>query len=251
MVKFYTLPPIPWRWVLINAHKPNLSYIRRHWKHIESVIIDSGVEIFRDPKVKDYPDGWVDRLIGIYNAVRTYVKDVMVTVPDYPDDYHPGSLWLNGKTNIERTVDNIVKVLDLHPDVNWLIPIQGHNRAPRSIALSIRYLEELGILKSRDYYAVANLCVEPKTSLIVKTVSLARNLLPDKKLHVFGVKLKALRLIGHLIDSFDSFAWTRPVKGPGHSAKTTQERLAYFMDWLKRLEEILPKNQDTLCSGRS
>jgi len=249
MVKFYTLPPIPWRWVLINAHKPNLSYIRRHWKTIESVIIDSGVEIFRDPKVKDYPDGWIGRLIGIYNAVRTYVKTAWVTVPDYPDDYHPKALWIGDKTNIERTIDNIVRVLDSYPDVNWLIPIQGHNKAPHSIAQSIRYLDELGVLDNRDYYAIANLCVEPQTALIVKTVSLARSLLPNKKLHVFGVKLRALRFIGHLIDSFDSFAWTRPVKTRGHSAKTSQERLAYFMDWLKRLEEILPKNHDLLSFG--
>mgnify|MGYP000076502174 CR=1 FL=1 len=239
--KFYTLPPIPWPYVLVNANNPNLAYIRKNWRQIDSVIIDSGVEIFKDPRVKDYPEGWIGRLVELYNAIRPWVKEVWVTVPDYPDDYHPKSLWLDGKTNIERTIDNVIKALDAYPKVNWLIPIQGHNRDPISLLKSIKYLRELGITETREYFAVANLCVESKTELIVKSVGLVRQELPNKKLHVFGIKLNALKKISHLIDSFDSFAWTRPVKKPGHSAKTLEERRKYFYEWLDRLKEVIPK----------
>ena len=233
---FYTLPPVPWPWILINAHKPRLGYLRKHWKEIRSVIIDSGVELFRDPNVKEYPNGWWDRLISIYREAKAWVRDVWVTVPDYPDDYHPGSLWLDGKTNIERTVENILTALDKFPEVNWLIPLQGHNKRPHSLIKSINYLRDFGVIERREYFAIANLCVEPKTDIIVKSVGLVRQELPSKKLHVFGIKLNALRKIGHLIDSFDSFAWTRPVWGKGHSAKTIEERRKYFREWVNRLE---------------
>ena len=237
--KFYTLPPIDgWPYVLINANRPNLSYVRRNWRHIESVIIDSGVEIFRSRAVKDYPPNWFEKLIGLYNWVKTYVKHVMVTVPDYPDDYNAGSLWVDGKTNIERTVDNIVYALDHYPKVDWLIPIQGWNKKPCSLALSIRYLRDLGIIKKKGYFAIANLCVENRVDIILKSVGLVRSLLPNKRLHVFGIKINALRKIHHLIDSFDSFAWTRPILRRGHSAKNLIERRQYFYDWLNRFQSI-------------
>ena len=239
--RFYTLPPVDgWPYVLINARRPNLSYVRRNWRDIESIIVDSGVEIFRDPQVKDYPPSWWDRLISTYYEVRAWVREVWVTVPDYPDDYHPRNLWVGDKTNIERTVENIVHALDHYPEVNWLIPIQGWNSNPRSLALSIKYLREIGVIEERDYFAVANLCVEPQSDIIVKSIGIVRSLLPNKKLHVFGIKINALRKIAHLIDSFDSFAWTRPVMKPGHSAKTIAERRQYFYEWLSRLES-LPK----------
>jgi len=248
--KFYTLPPIPWPYVLINANRPKVEYVRKHRRDIKSVIIDSGVEIFRDPSVKDYPRGWFTRLINLYGIVKSYVDEVYVTVPDFPDDYNPRSLWIDGKTNIERTVDNIVYALDHYGFVNWLIPVQGHNRDPRSIERSVGLLEEAGVLQKKDYYAIANLCVEPRTDIIAKTVSIARGLLPNKKIHVFGIKLEALKYVGHLIDSFDSFAWTRPVTRriikKRHSYRTKEEAILFFEKWVRRLDEILREGQTEL-----
>ena len=58
---FYTKPPkkIPYPYVLINLNNPKdgKSYIRKHRDIIKSVIIDSGIEIFRRPDVKEYPEG--------------------------------------------------------------------------------------------------------------------------------------------------------------------------------------------------
>ena len=101
MIRFYTLPPsdVNWPHILINANNPALSYIRKHRKAIKSVIVDSGIEIFRNPEVKDYPKGHIYRIVKLHNYLRRILPDaeVYVTVPDYCDDYHPGSLWLSSE----------------------------------------------------------------------------------------------------------------------------------------------------------
>jgi hypothetical protein len=236
-VKFFTTPPRPYPYVLINVIKPKYAPLR----HAQEVIIDSGVEIFRDPSVKDYPRGHINKLIKVFMKAKaiTNNKPILVTVPDYPDDYHPKSLWLSENyTNIERTVDNVLKYTEQYKWIPWLIPIQGWNKNPKSILRSIELYKEHGITDKFDYFAIANLCVEPDTQLIYKTVALGKQKLPDKKLHVFGLKLNALKHIYNLIYSFDSLAWTRPVDHSGHSCKTTQERIEYFEKWLNRFESI-------------
>jgi hypothetical protein len=104
----FTTPPKPYPYVLINVMHPKFSPL----KYAEKVIIDSGVEIFRDPSVKDYPRDHIYRLLKVYAKTRQIIhnKKVWVTVPDYPDDYHPRNLWINEQyTNIERTVENVLK----------------------------------------------------------------------------------------------------------------------------------------------
>jgi len=234
-VKLYTLPPIPYPYILLNAHNPNIRYIEKNKDHIESVIIDSGIEIFRDPIVKDYPPDHVERLLTLYEYVKKLIPEIYVTVPDYCDDYYPKSLWIGDKTNIERTVDNVVKYTSLYPSVNWLIPIQGWNRNPESLNRCIDFLELNGIIKKYDYYAVGNLCVESDTSIIYNALKNVRKRLPDKRIHAFGLKLKALEKARAYIDSMDSFAWTRHVKIAGlSSAKSTKDRIEYFQLWMSR-----------------
>ena len=111
-MKFFTLPPkeIKHPFILINARNPKFSYLKAHTNIVSEVIIDSGIEIFRDPNVKDYPRNWIWRLIKIYRKVEKIVSsaEIWLTCPDYCDDYHPKSLWINNKiTNIERTVNNV------------------------------------------------------------------------------------------------------------------------------------------------
>ncbi len=119
---FYTLPPIyiPYPFILINANNPNINYIVKNRDFIESVIIDSGVEIFRDPSIKDYPSNHFEKLVRLYKRVKNICRDcnVYVTIPDYPDDYNPKALWINNKTNIERTLDNILYALNSYSEVN-------------------------------------------------------------------------------------------------------------------------------------
>jgi hypothetical protein len=242
MVKFFTTPPRPYPYYLLNVRRPVLTYVR----FAEEVIIDSGVEIFRDPNVKDYPKDHISNLVKLYLRVKALVgsKSIYVTVPDYCDDYHPRSLWLSEDyTNIERTVDNVLKYTEQYKWIPWLIPVQGWNRKPESVLRCIKLYREYGIIDRFEYFGIGNLCVEPDVEIIFRTCKLVRDELRDKKIHVFGLKLPALKYVYHLIDSFDSMAWTRPVDSRGHSCKTTQERIEYFEKWLKRYERIISKSK--------
>jgi hypothetical protein len=246
MVKFFTTPPKPYPYILINARNPDFRFLY----YAKEVIIDSGVEMFRDPNIKDYPKGWVERLVNLYYKVKLITRAVVwVTIPDCPDDYNPKSLWLNeSKTNIERTLDNILYYTAKYPNVNWLIPIQGHNRKPESIIKSIMLYKEHGILDKFGYYAVANLCVEPNTDIIYKTVKIARSMLPDKKLHVFGLKLSSLKKVASLIDSFDTVAfpkyiyeWIR-IRDKINDNEVIPLRVRLFDLMMKKYEDITKTN---------
>jgi glycosyltransferase involved in cell wall biosynthesis len=241
VVKLFTNPPRPYPYVLINVMRPKFSPLR----HAEEAIIDSGVEIFRDPSIRDYPGDHASRLIRVYIKARSIMrnKPIYVTCPDYPDDYHPGSLWIsNDYTNIERTVDNVLKYTEKYRNIPWLIPIQGWNKRPESVLRCIKLYKEHGIIDKFDYFAVGNLCVEPDVKVIYETIRLVRGELPDKRVHVFGLKLSALRMVFHMIDSFDTMAWTRPVDSSlrvNHSCKTKEERIRFFERWLEKYGAII------------
>ena len=241
---FFTLPPVPYPYVLINVNHPHngLSYIRKNRSAVRKVIIDSGIEIFRDPKVKDYPPNWIYKIVVTYKKVARLVPNALVlaTCPDYCDDYNPKALWLSDKiTNIERTVENVVKYTDEFKWVNWLISVQGWNKQPTSVLRCIDLYRENGIIRKFKYFAIGNLCVELNDRLIHQTVSLVRRELKNKILHVFGLKLKVFPKVKALIDSFDSMAWTRPVStkklGANWSCKNREERVRFFKEWINRL----------------
>jgi len=241
-VKFFTTPPRPWPYLLINANRPDLRYLR----HAKEVIIDSGVEVFRDPEVKDYPRGHLEEVVNLYARVRSRFEGaVYVTALDYPDDYNPRSLWISDDvTNIERTVESVVKCVERYPWVSWLVPIQGHYRDPRSVLRCIELYEERGIIDRFDYFAVANLCTEREPYIVYRTVKVVRRRLPDKKIHVFGLHLKALRLVYNMIDSFDSLAWAKAVErslkypNENYMPKNRRDRVRYFDAWLRKLERV-------------
>ena len=252
-VKFFTLPPkeVPWPFVLINANRPEpgLEYLRLNKGFVREVIIDSGVEIFREPGVRDYPGGarwWIERrLAPLYARVEAAVPgaEVWVTVPDYPDDYHPRSLWIEGKDNVERTLDNILYALERYSDTRWLIPVQGHNSDPASVEEALDRYREAGVPLD-GYIAIANLCVEKSGTVLAETVRRAHTWLMahglmGTRVHVFGPAVSAVYRVAHMIDSFDSTAWTRPRVPGGWSAKTGRERVWYFITWVHRYADLI------------
>ena len=277
-MRFYTTPPsdIMYPYVLINPHSfdRTLSYIK-YWKRfIRGIILDSGIEVFRDERIKDYPlggEGWIKKMVRLYGTLKllfygtkTYdgsIVEIYATIPDYCDDYYcddplkqykrecwskPHNLWLSEEvTNIERTIMNIDYALKNFPKVNWLIPIQGHFMQPTSILKSIEYLDEKGYLDDYDYFAVANLCTTRKADTIAETLRVAKKALPNKKLHSFGIRLKAIKILYEekLAFSVDSMAWTRPNKladvlflqPRGEKRRSRRNSLysrIYFLTWL-------------------
>jgi queuine/archaeosine tRNA-ribosyltransferase len=191
------------------------------------------------------------KIVKLYKKLKAIFPyaEVRATVPDYCDDYNPKNLWVSEEyTNIERTIQNIIKAEEKHPDVEWLIPIQGWYKQPESVKRSIRLLKENDLL-NYDYYAIGNLCTEHDTSIVVGTVKIVRKTLVDKKVHLFGLKLKHVPTVQAFIDSFDSMAWTRPInkslktlrdgKYVGWSCKSLEERKRYFQIWLNELNYLL------------
>ena len=245
MVIFYTLPPagVPYPYILINARNPNINYIIDHHRFVKKVIVDSGVEIFRNPSIKDYSHDHFNKLVSVYRRTKTLIEgEVYVTVPDYPDDYHPKALWVNGKTNIERTLDNIVYALTSYPDINWLIPVQGHNKQPKSVIMALELYNKKDVPLNK-YIAIANLCVEKSGKVMVETVKLAHNWLMRNglmpKIHIFGPTVSAIAKLSRYIYSFDSTAWTKPRKPNGWSAKNSKERIWLFIAWLYKYSDII------------
>ena len=245
-MRFYTLPPkqIPYPYVLINAVRPKVDYLVRYREFLDSVIIDSGVEMFRDPAVKDYPPNWFDRLAMLFKRVTSIAPHakVWVTVPDYPDDYHPKALWVGGKTNIERTLDNIIYALTSYPEVRWLIPVQGHNRKPHSVVSALEMYVSKDIPLDK-YIAIANLCVERSDKVMVTTVKLAHDWLMRNgimpKIHVFGPDVSAIAKLSRYVYSFDSMAWTKPRVNGYWSAKNDVERIWLFITWIHKYANII------------
>ena len=240
-MKFYTLPPFEvfWENIIINAHRPEigLKYLRRWGRKVKNVIIDSGVEIFRDRNVTDYPIGHIKHMVIIYHQVRQLCPNahVMLVCPDYPDDYHPQALWLSEDyTNIERTVDNVIYCVENYPDIPWIIPIQGHYRKPRSILRSLKLLWD--IFERYSYVALANLCVERRFEIVKRSYNLVRFYLPRHKIHIFGLDLDyAKRLRPY---SFDSLAYTYPRQSGRWSCKNKEERITYFNLYINALKGI-------------
>ena len=268
MVIFFTLPPdtVDYPFILVNANRPEngIRYIMNHRRVVKSVIIDSGIEIFRDPRVKDYPGGsfnWIRRQVMLYRKVKAVVPhaEVYATCPDACDDYNPRSLWLSEDfTNIERTVVNVITCVDYFDDIPWLIPVQGWYRSPHSLLYSLEYYRQLGVLDRYIFFAVANLCVEKKCDIIERSVKLVYTWFRehgyrDKRLHVFGLSLRCVDRVASMIHSFDSTAWTRPCNARLHSmhpysAKNQQQRELFFREWLAQLEKKLDKKS---VAGRS
>lgn len=237
-MNFFTTPPVSenWPYILMNVSRPDrgLRYLRRHPQ--KTVILDSGVEIFRRPGVFDYPQNHLLNLVRLYERIKPLTIECWATIPDYPDDYKPRSLWASQQvTNIERTHANIKGALQIYPEVNWLIPIQGHNEEPESIRRAISLLNDSGIIGSHTFFAVSNLCTSKRKSVLLETVKLARRLLPGKRLHSFGISLTAALELQDTLDSFDSMAWTFPRGHGGHSARTERERIEWFQNYVKRL----------------
>jgi len=245
----FTWPPkaIAYPYVLINqkSEKEALEYLKRYKDFIRMIIIDSGVGIFKHGKYFDYPGGpelAIHRQAIMYKEAQRICPDakILATVPDYPDDYVPQRLWKSKEvTNIERTEENILLALEKFPEIEWLIPIQGHARRPSSILRHIELLRADGVLKSRYFFAVAMLCVEPDAKIILETVKIARRELPDKWLHVFGPKMNSLRFIRHYIDSFDSVTWPHWLWNRRDMLPNRERERKWFSHWLNRIRSEL------------
>jgi hypothetical protein len=203
-VIIYTRPPYHWMWypylVLSVTDPTSIRYVRRD---VESIIIDAGVhKVFKEWRLKEYPGGykaWIHRVASFYYAVKNYVRDVYAVIPDYPSDYPENPI----QDNVERTIRNIEYALDNYSSVNWIIPVQGKPNSIKSVADTIDKLRQLGLLRS-SYVAIAPTCVTKSVDFLRRLAFTSRQLLRDKRIHMFGVTMKAWSAIDKYVDSTDT-----------------------------------------------
>lgn len=230
-MRFYTLPPrlTPWPYLLFNPN--NIKEMnRRKWNHC---ILDSGIEMFLDPSIKDYSPSFLHRWKGL-SRIKTDIhgEKIWITIPDYCDDLVPGSLG----DNVKRTLDNIENFITVD-DVNWLVVLQARYLNTLSFLESIQGVKDL--LGQYPRIAIGTVCKCRKLSFIEKCAKLARAHFPNSWIHMFGLPLNALPRVKEHVDSFDSLAYTFTRRRSEGCATTHDQKRRYFKEYVERMKELL------------
>jgi hypothetical protein len=224
------------------------------------VVLDAGVDKYWRKPYDELPTDYDDSYWNVFwfsaDTAKKLRKEfgfyLEVTAPDYVDDYSatwgkPHALWIDNYTNVDRTLENVFYIIEQDKKIQWLLPAQGFEDAPESILKAIEVYAAHGLNK-RYRIGLANLCTSKKASMIVETIRLAREFCKDCRYHVFGPSLTAIKksiTLGYLLpgDSWDSTAWTYP-RGSGRSAKTVDERVHYFLFYLRHIVDGLRGDGD-------
>lgn len=233
---FYTQPPerVAYPYLLVNMREDMIAYARKylrmHRGKVKAVLLDTGILMFEKKNVRDYPGGFerhIRRMLAIRREFLRYVKTIYVVIPDYPDYIKPRKLWVSERiTNIERTAYNIVRCFEWFPNIDFVVPFQMHARDLRSMERMFRLLKKHGVLDVADYFAVPS-TGDPK--LDVLATRKLREMLPDKKIHIFAPMLEVLTKTHRIIYSADK------------SIKSTKN--LYVRTHTKRAIALAPKNK--------
>ena len=242
--RIYTRPPyygIYYPFLIVNAYYDWSLYLVGD--KTLSVIVDSGVfQIFARRGLKEYPTGWarwVDKVAEFARAARGRgAREVWAVAPDYPADY-PGNPIHD---NVERTVRNAEYALDAHPNLGWILPLQGRPERPSSVLACLREMRERGLLDKVEYVAIAPSCTARSPAYLRTLARSVRVELPDKRIHMFGVTMSAWSEVEPYVDSVDSIVtnwWCKPLIGRMCSKK--EEKLLAWREFLRRVEPYLAK----------
>jgi len=229
-LRFYTLPPrgVGHDYVFVNPRSFKELY-KRSFLH---AICDSGVHYFyANPSSRDYPNGYFERYCDLARGlVRSFGDKIWVTIPDYPDDYHPGQFG----DNVQKTLANVSRFLGIK-GIPWMPTIQANFNDVSSFQYCC---EQLIGIDSFERVAIGTVCKIRNLRFISKCCQMAREYFPSAWIHAFGPSLNAIPHIRFYIDSFDSTAWTFPRKPNRSSCKTAIERRRYFKAYLSRLDQL-------------
>lgn len=270
-LKFYTTPPrgTLWPWILVNVFSVDvlagiLDLYRRSCAKVESVVLDAGVSRYWRKSCTEIPPDYNDNYWKAFWEAVDRVKQLSkefgfgyeVVVPDYPDVYprawgRSHALWTEEcsdlVTNVDRTLENIYRLLDHDRRIPWLIPVQGYEDTPQSIANTLADMVE--VLGSRRYrYGLANISTSKKPSITIEVLRRAREVCNKCELHIFRMGLHSLKLalregLLRYGDSWDTTSWTFPRSGGFWSCKTAEERRIYFAIYAEHLFNIVSGDQ--------
>jgi len=221
------------------------------------LFMDSGAQQFyMDFKGFDYPYTEKDYLEFALKVGVDYIATL-----DLPlDILHPRGLTI--KDGIRRTVEHGVELIALAEDlgvVDKVVPVlQGFDDPSQ-------WLESLDLYKSHGvtpdkykYWGVGSICMMKSSSLVYKVLSTIRGVIPNAKLHVFGISMSSLKRVYHIINSYDTSVWVYHAKINGRMLKWNPIRKSFARISTNRtydtkvlmkanMLEILEMHQD-LCS---
>jgi len=221
---FFTTPPLGVRYpyVLATMSKPIREIVDKYY-YAEFILLDSGVDLFFNVRrLRDYPQGYLQRYADRARALSKLFKTAWVTIPDYPDDYYPGHI----SDNVEKTIENIRRFISIS-GVQWLPVIQSryHDRFSYLSALD----EVKRIIGDYERVAIGTVCKSRDSRWIAYTAQITRVHFPNAKIHAFGPTLKSLPKFHEYIYSADSNSWDY--------MRSLRERFSR-KGWLKRADEI-------------
>ena len=124
-----------------------------------------------------------------------------------------------------KTCDRYHKLLNQLENVVYLLPVlQGWH--PED------YLSHLAMydFAPNSWVGVGSVCRRQRSAAIEQIVGAIKNMRPDLRLHLFGVKTSALSfpLLHHWIYSADSAAWSYAARREGRDRNSIQEALAFW-----------------------
>jgi hypothetical protein len=218
--RFYTYPPIECNhpWILRNIKQKPIPCSHE--------IVDIGIYDLLKPPFKHSREK-----LEKWELLETSGWKV---VPDCPD--------LRGEFDIHGGKDNL--------KYSWELLVNHYNPYDDSHLPVIQsYYENLDSFKSyihqfKDKFgtpekiAIGSICKADNHDVGVKMLKLARREFPESWIHAFGLRFQQFKRAYHLIDSFDSTSWTFPRNSGRGSCRNKEERVQFFHDYMRRVDEV-------------
>lgn len=226
----------PYLFVSAGVCYRNGYFVYPSFNRPKELFLDSGAFSLIN-KYGDYPYDY-----RRYIAFAKRLKPDYIAIMDYPCE--PNSkIDLPIKERIDKTIENAIKLMDLAPNLNWVMVIQGWD--VNNYLYCLDKIKEHGLLTPLT--AIGSVCVRKKLKEVRDIIVTIRRETPKRiKLHCFGLNLRFVRdyTIFNSIYSFDSHAWCIYKGFP----KTMQEKLPKLNDWLKIMNDVIKnmKKQKTL-----
>lgn len=150
------------------------------------------------------------------------------------------STGLNVLQHIGNTVENGRQLIDFDKD-RFVMVIQGWN--VRDYLTCIDYIKDYGLITKT--MGVGTICGRTDAKMVWEIIKSIRYELPDQtEIHCFGLSLNLLKYkeIFDLIDSMDTFAWSRKFGLTIANGVTRDMRLDAIKDYSVKLNDLINKN---------
>ena len=253
----YTNPVnVPARWPFIVTNPFDLRhfrwYVERYGDSVVSVLVDTGVHwLFRDPGVRDYPGGFLERYVGSITRVAWLLEryapgaELLYVVPDIPADYPGRERWY--PWNVERTAWYARLFLKRYVGRlpgRALAVVQGRRDDPWSVVRA--YLDHYDVYGEYDLLALGNVCSSRRPLLVAREIALFDRV-AHTHYHAFGVHTRALRVMAERgvpacrLRSVDSSSYYWDFHYRGGRGKTGRDK-ARILRWrMSRIQELLDR----------